>query len=164
MTCSVEGCDREVFNDVIPDSEKCILHCEKPVNSSHYENFPEERNAFYQAILDYVENNGIYSAEGEVESIHFRSIYFPRPDYKGENYLNVLDNIQEIHFDSCHFYSHYLKLKGKLFFQDCKFHDEWNLQNYEILDNVLYQNCIFCKAVSYDAKEEDHGKKLMIKY
>lgn len=159
MTCSVEGCDREVFNRVILDSEKCILHCEKPVDSSHYENFLPERDAFSQAILEYVENS-IYNAEGEVKFIHFRSIYFPRPDYKGENYLNVLDNIQEIHFDSCHFYSRYLKLKGKLFFQDCKFHDKWNLQNYEILDNVLYQNCIFYEAVSYGAKEEDQGKTI----
>ncbi len=80
-------------------------------------------------------------------------IHFPTRDGRDYfDYLKLLNLFGQIQFNYCEFYLSSLDLKDvECFFQDCKFHTDWTLYNYGVLDNednVIYQTCEFYKLVS----------------
>lgn len=141
MTCMIPDCDLEKYNS----HDECILHCEKSLDMTTYDGFLKERIDFIKELRQLIDKDEDYS--------HFYGIHFPRPDDKGGtyNYINILKEIKEIHFDNCHFYTRSLALENtECFFQDCTFHTKWSIYNYNMLENiddVIYQTCNFKKGV-----------------
>ncbi|WP_369178200.1 hypothetical protein [Candidatus Thiodubiliella endoseptemdiera] len=152
--CSVNGCDLEIY----PPHEECILHCGKSTDGHHYQGFPSERDEFIKELKIYIskEKETVISKETVNTFIYLKNIYFPRPDYQGNNYIRLLDQIQQIYFDCCHFYGRELELKKEVFFDECKFHNKWSLFDYKLLknaDNVIYAHCTFEEDVVFESAE-----------
>lgn len=183
--CSHKDCDLDVWKE----HDKCILHCLK--NTYQKDRRNDTLAEFYEAFKQYIINELLikhYCDDEEIDSkiiageitsdnldrtdlkecfIHIKMIVFPKRDGRDSfDYLKILNNFGEIHFNYCEFYATYLKLlpRAKVFFQDCIFYDRWNLHDYNILeniDNVIYQTCYFKDNVTmYNSEEEERAKLL----
>lgn len=86
------------------------------------------------------------------QSIVFKKIHFPRIDKSPLNYRRILQVMEDIHFDFCEFYGTSLdQIDGEVFFQDCKFRNEWQLQNFNIRKSdpgYVYDECHFKRKIS----------------
>lgn len=137
--CSSAECNNQTHGDF----EECILHCSKKELD-----FFRIRSDFYNALEKYVNEQTIDSNK----FCHFFGIAFPKPDVQSSiNYIKILTQLKQIHFDNCQFFTSHLDLKSiEIFFQDCIFHKNWTLYNYKILtniDDVIYQGCKFLDKV-----------------
>ncbi|MBL0687516.1 MAG: hypothetical protein JJV94_06805 [Sulfurospirillum sp.] len=172
--CDIDCCDeceREVHVD-----NKCILHCKK--NDYQKDKHSSLLSKFYNAFLDYVVketpkyikltginfyakaylksrkfDNEMYNMELKKNILNLNHIHFPARDGRDTfDYLKILNLFGVIDFNYCEFYLSDLELKDvKCFFEDCKFHKNWALYDYSLLDNqdnVIYQACIFKGKVS----------------
>lgn len=154
--CSQSDCGLPTFKN----SDECILHCSKDGLD-----FFKIRLDFFKALQKYVADN----KTGEKEFCHFFNMGFPKPDTQSKyNYVGILKTVKQIHFDNCHFFTSYIEIdESQIFFQDCSFHEEWTMFNYDLLenlDNVIYQDCKFSKKVSTYTSGGSWEEKWMCKY
>ncbi|WP_122892831.1 hypothetical protein [Arcobacter peruensis] len=174
---SYQGCDLNRYNNF----DECILHCSKESTLSDYHGTFEMRSEFKYELINYIVKsiyknkdniNGIdeaifkeYLEISEFNTnenlkqllkesiVVFNCISFPTIKNRDEeNYEDILSLLGSIHFNYCNFYISGLDLQNvKCFFQDCEFHDSWNIKNYDILpnqSNVIYQMCKFHEGIS----------------
>jgi hypothetical protein len=186
MVCNVENCNNNIFQD-----NRCVLHCKKNTYqidrhsgllSNFYKKFKEYIiNELYRYpqispegidrddLIDYLDSNTFdnQTINAILKNTIFipTSIHFPERDSRDYyDYLKLLNLFGQIHFNYCEFYISYLKINQEIecFFQDCKFHTNWTLYDYELLenqDNVIYQTCEFFNDI-YNYSSED--KKISI--
>jgi len=171
--CVVPNCKHEsYFGDT-----KCILHCDKD-ESMGFANTSQFSDFFDALIDDVVEHafrhrkeSGYFQKEflrgylkksnhqsdivefAKKLEIHFAQLVFPKRDEKYPfDYLQVLNKLGGIHFDTCKFTAFGLDISGaKCFFQDCDFQKNWLIYDLQILENVnniLYQQCTFDQDIS----------------
>ncbi len=177
--CSIEGCNREVW-----DNEKeCVLHCEKLDYSADYER--HILPVFYDALLEYIiakiktthetvidegryrkilsRHDGIkpeFNPKEDFKYIYLFNIWFPENDSRDPyDYMKMLKNFQQLHFDSCTFSAKHLELFGpKVFFNHCRFKSVWHHYNFNLLENTfgfIYNHCIFDSIVDLSGSEEN---------
>jgi len=172
--CSFNNCP----NDNYANFDKCILHCEKDnlnkISSdinfyskfflhvaiyiaefyAKIEDIGNKENVIDYLIGKQIDPNSINSFKTLLGKypLHLFGIIF-RKDEHSEifNYEHIFNKLEKVHFDNCKFYSGTLRLsQSRVFFQECIFKTEWELYNYNILDNVrnvLYQECSFANSV-----------------
>lgn len=159
--CAVDSCALNAYKD----EKKCILHCNKKDYSHEW---PSRLAEFDSALIDLIGeqvgtdiNIGLLkkflNKEASASKLHitFNDISFPTWDSRDKfNYTRIFEYFGSIHFQKCRFASRTIgDFEGKntkLFFQDCEFSKEWELQNIPVLENandVIYQNCTFCEDV-----------------
>jgi len=167
-------CQNNIYSNI-----KCILHCKK--NDYQKDRHSGLLSEFYDKFIDYTieqifEHTELLNDKFTKEeiTIYFKSnkfknekynnslketifipnyIHFPIRDGRDYfDYLKILNLFGKIQFNYCEFYLSNLDLKDvECFFQDCKFHTDWTLYDYRVLeneDNVIYQTCEFYKSVS----------------
>jgi len=174
--CSYEGCEFDVYEE----NNECVLHCEK----NHEYNYREPKiyEGFKEALIKHIaiqlvserteesyidKETVIFILEGN-EDISSNRIqnndvitgslinlsWINFPFFQSNEYIKVLNILDSIEFDFCHFDLHKLELRGtKCFFQDCTFHNDWMLTNTSLLAydsnlyKVIYRKCDFLKDV-----------------
>jgi hypothetical protein len=120
-------------------------------------------------ILDVLKSESTYDIEAAVYSafdkvnVTIKDIQFPARDGRDLfDYVNILEKPSGIHFMDCTFKTFSLPInKVELFFDSCKFYNNWFIQNHKLLDNypnVLYQQCIFHNSTSISSTEEEELK------
>jgi uncharacterized protein YjbI with pentapeptide repeats len=101
--------------------------------------------------------------------IYFGDIKFPERKSKDSfDFFTYFGIFKGIHFDRSELsFSNFDLPKVKVFFQDCKFINDWSIHSYSILEDVesktLFQNCIFEGVVS-TASEENSRDVLKIEH
>jgi len=162
------------------NNDECILHCSKEGMMSNYHKSWEDLDLFKEKLFEYILesifankkeeeafNKSVVSAylqgqeltseflESKIKDITIVFNYIAFPVYDGRDewdYTPLLQRLGKIHFNYCKFYVPWIELlETEVFFQDCEFYDSWNLQNYEMLqnvDNVIYQCCDFSEDIS----------------
>ena len=182
------GCKLNTYKD----NDKCALHCKK--SSYSYDFHSSLLSDFYEEFKKYViselfsHKDRLYEtlSRKDVEN-YFKTNNFNNQEYNyilkkelfvpskiifpcsdsGDNfnYTKILNLFGEIHFNYCEFNDTHLELKNiKVFFQDCIFHNEWTLYDYDLLENIdeiIYQQCTFHKNVT-NYNEDD--KKALSTY
>jgi ribosomal protein L21 len=148
--CNIQECKLEKYEQ----HNECILHCKKEIKFIYNTHI----NDFYIELQNTIEN---------LKSNYvFSKIHFPVADIQGKNYNNLFGNFDKLHFISCHFYDTnlYLSLKTKVYFSRCTFENDWDLQDYPILENknkAIYAGCIFNKNVNfYPQLDKDNNKNI----
>jgi hypothetical protein len=109
-----------------------------------------------ESLIGYLKNkNQLLDASkfAKTLKVYFPQIVFPERDEKYPfDYLQVLNKLGGIHFDTCKFTAFGLDISGaKCFFQDCDFQKNWLIYDLQILENfnnILYQQCTFEQDVS----------------
>jgi hypothetical protein len=170
-----DKCQRNIYKD----NNKCILHCKKNDYSKDLDS--NLLSDFYDEFIKYIitnlfkhtdllenklnkENLKSYLKSNKYDNEEYNNIlkntiftpscihFSTRDERDTFDYLKILNLFGQIHFNYCEFYLSSLNLENvECFFQDCKFHTDWILYNYGILenqDNVTYQTCEFNKGVS----------------
>jgi len=176
--CNID-CYRKCQRDIYKNSNKCVLHYKKNDYSKDWNS--DLLSDFYDEFIEYIIENLFehtnllkYKIDKNTLEIYLKSnsfnneeynkvlkktilipscIHFPTRDERDHfDYLKLLNLFGQIHFNYCEFYLSSLNLKDvECFFQDCKFHTEWTLYNYNLLDNqdnIIYQTCEFYKSVT----------------
>lgn len=115
-------------------------------------NYSKEQFAAYFAAGKGLTKQGVIDII-KASEIHLKGINFPEESKSSAwNWVELLNELHGVHFDSCRFSSTSLKFdKTKVFFQDCVFTEDWHLTNTPLLENVdgyMYQNCSFKGNVS----------------
>ena len=177
------------------DHDECILHCSKEEARRDYHMAKRELIEFKTQLIEYILNcvfqhkeeteqfnkalltkylrdprsfkNDDVKLKLRNETIVFDFIAFPVFDERDDwNYVPLLNLLGKIHFNYCKFYVAWLEIKEvEVYFQDCEFFDHWNINNYEMLENVddiIYQDCDFHEDVSISF-DDSLNKKLVLK-
>ncbi|MBL4682455.1 MAG: hypothetical protein JKY88_17270 [Pseudomonadales bacterium] len=97
---------------------------------------------------------------------NFEKIIFPDRDERDScDYFKVLNKMKGVHFDRCVIHFTEIDVQElELFFQDCVFLNDWNINSYSMLDNinkVIFQDCKFNGNVSAYVTETS-TKRLII--
>lgn len=187
-TCSLENCNLKVFETL----DKCSLHCQKNDYStdwnSHllYEFYKDFKNYILNQIFSYrdvlsekynKQEISTYFLEDKFDNEEINkvlkkqiitptNIVFPTRDSRDNfDYQRFLNLFGKIHFNYCEFYLSSLDLQDiEVFFQDCIFHERWDLKNYKVLenqDNVIYQTCTFQNDISNYTPDENRKYYLL---
>ncbi|MDN5053783.1 pentapeptide repeat-containing protein [Aliarcobacter butzleri] len=132
--CSCGNCGLEVFEN----SDKCILHCEKDdwfdENGKLKEHFRIIRNNFYEQISIYFEHTKKLNEEKTKETIRN-----PFITIKGD-FNTPLENIQ---FPDVNFSDFYFWQYSDLYFRNCTFYSNFNIDLYKNDKLISFENCIF---------------------
>lgn len=165
--------------------DECILHCSKEDAMCDYHRAWEDLTLFKEKLLEYIVDiicnhkeeteqfnrtlvleymrgavdNEFFEEQIKSTTVVFNFVSFPVYDERDEwDYTPILQRLGRVHFNYCKFYVAWIDLpQQKVFFQDCEFYDHWNLQDYEMLDNVdevIYQNCLFTDGVSCSSNDK----------
>ncbi|MCG3657915.1 pentapeptide repeat-containing protein [Aliarcobacter butzleri] len=132
--CCCGNCTLEVFEN----SDKCILHCEKDdwfdENGKLKEHFRIIRNNFYEQIGIYFEHTKKLNEEKTKETIRN-----PFITIKGD-FNTPLENIQ---FPDVNFSNFYFWQYSDLYFRNCTFYGNFNIDLYKNDKLISFENCIF---------------------
>ena len=117
----------------------------------------------FRGQLEYTHTTKNVVNQLKTEFIRFREVYFPdRTGSYGNDYLDILKMLGQIHFNYCKFSATRLDLEEVgVFYQDCVFYQRWTISKTEMLSNensVIYQMCVFNEDVNSYTDDFGQGK------
>jgi hypothetical protein len=153
----------QVSEPIIPDHMNAKIH-----ELNEIRLFNEIQEQYVELIADTKKENELTELLSSL-AINFQGIVFPTRDPRDHyDYFQLFKKLKGVHFDlsTIHFTSFNFP-SIKLFFQECKFVDDWYIHSYSILEDVasktLFQNCTFEGVVS-TAPEENSRDVLKIEH